>query len=166
MFNLKKNTKIVVLVFIVLYVCAWLISAIDIHGTLSNLFCAIITVMVSIGCFTITIRAYFLARKIERSENWHSICCCKGSSIQVITGYAILMFVLGVLKAQAVSDLFITHWFTLPAVYHLQAWSFLAHNAMDILLAWVVLNIFEEKYKCAQISKVFVKSKIVMEKKP
>lgn len=153
MLNLKRNTKIIIGIFILFYITTWGISLMNIGGAYGNLFCSLITFIVVISAFYIMFKAIFLARKIERASVWSTNCCCKGSAIQIVLCVAIYMFLLGVLKAWAIADLFTAHWFYLPPSYRTQSWAFLAENATGVLLSWVILELFESKYYCAQIIK-------------
>lgn len=162
MLNLNKNTKRACLVFAGLYTFAGAISIFDISGKVSNLLCGLLTIVVIICCAGLVIRAIVLAKKIEKAPNWHSRCCCRGSAIQVVLGYALLMFSLGLLKAWTVGDLFVEHWIEMPLTFHAQSWGFLALSAIEVLLAWVVLNIFNLKYVCAQIPKTISSDSIIL----
>ena len=157
MLNLKRNTKIVIGIFTAFYLTAWGISLMGIGGTYGNLFCSILTCIVAIAAFYVMFKSVILAKKIERAPVWSTNCCCRGSAIQVVLCVAIYMFLLGVLKFWSVADLFADHWFYLPETYRTQSWAFLAENATSILLSWVVLELFEAKYHCAQIIKSFHK---------
>lgn len=164
MLNLNKNTKRAVFIFTGLYIFAGAIAVFDISGKVSNLMCGLLTIVVIICCAGMVIRAILLAKRIEKAPHWHSRCCCRGSAIQAVLGYALLMFSLGLLKSWTVGDLFVGHWVEMPLTYHAQSWGFLALSAIEVVLAWVVLNLFDLKYECAQIPKTVLPDSMILHK--
>lgn len=157
MLNLKKKTKRTIFLVFILYLVGWAASFPDLAGTTSNLFCGIVTVVFIIACIYTGIRAIILAHKIDKSENWYTHCCCRKSAMQVVYGYSLLMFVLAILKSRSIGDIFVNHWRFMPPEYHMDAWAYLAANGLEVVMALVVLGIFEEKYKCAQHPRHFIK---------
>lgn len=129
---------------------------------MSNLFCGIVTCIVAIGCFGVGIRAYILAKRIEKAPRWHSNCTCRGSAIQVAVGYLTWTVMLGILKIKSVITLFVDHWQELPPSYHFDSWAYLSVNSMGVLLAWVVLNMLQAKHDCAQIRKPITRNSIII----
>lgn len=139
-----------------LYVIAGLVSSLDFSGKTSSVFCGFLTVGVAIASFVVLVKLYKLAKKIESSKVWLCTCCCRDSAKQVLLGYILLMGSLGTLKLWSVTDLFIDHWGQLPLSYHAQAWAYLSHNAGSVVMAYILLSVFEAKYKCAQKERMFI----------
>lgn len=148
------RTKILI-IGVLLYTIAGVTSAFDFSGKTSNVFCSLLTLGISIACGALVIKAYRLAKKIEYSPNWLCTCCCRDSAKLVLLGYMFMMGTLGVLKLWSITDLFIDHWAELPISYHAQAWAYLASNATSIIMAYVIINVFEAKYDCAQKERTF-----------
>ena len=157
MLNLKNKTKRTIFLVFILYLVGWALSLPDLAGRTSNLFCGIVTVILVFFCLYAGWKAIFLAHKIDKSPVWYSHCCCKKSAMQVVYGYSLLMFILALLKSRSIGDIFVTHWSIMPPEYHMEAWAYLSLNGLEVIMALVVLGIFEEKYKCAQHPRHFIK---------
>lgn len=150
----SPRIKAIIIIF-VLYLIAGLVSSFDFSGRTSNIFCGFLTVGISIAFFVVAFMAYKLAKKIEYSDKWLCVCCCRDSSKIVLLGYILLSVILGSLKLWSAVGLFAFHWGELPLDYHAQSWAYLVSNAMEVVMVLCVLEIFESKYKCAQKERVF-----------
>lgn len=158
--SLNKSTKRLIFMVVGFYILAFVLSTHDLRGNESNLFCGIVTLILVLVCFYMAYRCGKLASKISKATFWSSQCCCQRSAAQVMLGFCCAMLVLGTLKAWSVGDVFVTYWGMMPSEYHARAWAYLAHNGMDVLLAGVVVRIFEAKYVCSQIPKIITKDGI------
>ena len=123
--------------------------------------CSILTIIVIASAFTVSLRAFLYALKLEHAEKsndpallWvcSSVNAWEAKKDIYLIGAASMM--LCILKLISLIDVFITLWEQMTVVYHILSYSFIVENLMWIYVGWRWINHFHRMERCENARKL------------
>jgi len=96
----------------------------------------------------VAVRALSLAMAMESGCRW--VCRTIGGEcvIKVLLGIATISFILAILKAWSIADVFLNYWSQMPQTYHIRAFAYLGENYGVAMLGYAVISVFQSMTRC------------------